>query len=323
MSKSIKLFSLLFLAIIMIVIAPFLGREIISFGELSTSAQENFIFWNLRAPRIIVAFLAGGALSLSGLSFQTLFRNPLATPYTLGIASGASFGAALGISLGLDLSYGPFNIISLFSLAGAAVSVFVTYFLSQKKEGFHTSKLLLAGVALGLFFSSLILALQYFLNETSNKKLIHWLMGSLEVVGFEQVYYLGVPITLSFLILYFKRKDFNLLMVHEDFAHTRGVDVRKSQKILFLIGSVLVASVVSFCGPIGFVGLIIPHFARILLGLDSSYLIPGSFLIGGIFLVSIDLLTRVILPEGVLPIGILTSLIGGPSFIYFLRKSRF
>lgn len=296
------------------VILPFFGRELIGPSMLGNTG-EALIFWQLRVPRVLLSFFAGGGLALSGLLFQALFRNPLATPYTLGVASGASFGASLAIAFG-------FSFLSLWSFAGALLAISLVYTLARWQRNFDTGFILLSGVAVGLFFSSFVLLIQFLSRERDALRLMRWLMGGVNVVGMEWAYKVLPFLTIALFMAFFSIGRLNLLSVNDDFAASRGIDVEKSRKFLFLVASLLVAGVVSECGPIGFVGLIIPHISRILLGHDHRYLLPGSFCLGGVFLGLCDLLARSMIQETLLPLGVITALLGGPFFLYLLLSRQ-
>jgi len=325
MNKSQKYLGLIALITVMtLVICPFLGVDFLSPQLIFNGKDElvNSIFWKIRLPRVLSAFLVGGALSLGGLVFQAMFRNSLATPYTLGIASGSSLGAALYLQLGLSLSFGFINGMSLFTFLGAMLSVCLVYFVAKTRGRLEMNTLLLAGVIIGMFFSSFILFIQFIANERSAMRIIRWLMGGLDVVGMETVYSL-IPFVAIGLIFCFRLcGELNLLTLGDDLATTRGVNVERIRKLLFFLTSIMIAGVISECGPIGFVGLIIPHMIKKVSSYNHYYLVPQSFLAGGSFLVLCDLLSRSLFVETLLPVGVITSLLGGPFFLYILLSKK-
>ncbi|HOE96792.1 MAG TPA: iron ABC transporter permease [Candidatus Sumerlaeota bacterium] len=285
------------------------------------------ILLHLRLPRILLAFLTGGALAVTGAVFQALLRNPLATPYTLGVASGGSFGAVLAFFLPAYLPWiafelGPFNYVQCLSFAGSLGAMALIYGLARTGGRISTMELLLAGVTLGMIFSSLILAVRYFASPHIVVNMDRWLMGGLSVTGYGEVRSvlpflavgLGVQLGLA--------RALDQLGLGEELAQSRGVNVARLQALVFVFGSLAVASVVAVAGLIGFVGLIVPHTARRLTGPDHRLLLPASLLAGGGFLVLCDTVARTIIAPTELPVGIITSLLGGPFFIYLLVRSR-
>ena len=305
--------------------APFLGSSYISFQEIlnpSSTSTEATIFWDLRVPRVILAYLAGAALALSGMTFQALFRNSLATPFTLGVASGASLGATVFLKTGLVLSVFGISGVSIFAGAGALLSIAAVYGISRIQKSFTTSTLLLAGLALSFFFSSLIMFIQYISDFTLTFHTTRWLMGGLEAVGYDVLFQLG-PIVLvgSFIVLALTH-ELNVMTTGEEIAISRGVNVNALKHILFFTTSLMVGGVVALCGPIGFVGMMVPHISRLIVGANHRALIPASFLFGGAFLVLCDTLARTIISPAEIPVGVITSLLGGPFFLWLLLSHK-
>lgn len=302
-----------------LIFAPFLGMETISVDSLLHPATlQSDIFWKIRLPRVLTAFLAGVALALSGMVFQAMFRNPLATPFTLGVSSGAAFGAAFYVKFGALVALLGTAGQSLSSFLGALFSILLVYGLTQVKRGFSTGTMLLAGVAVNFFFSSFILFLQYLSDFTHSFQIIRWLMGGFEIVGFGPVLAIlpfvivGVGITFSL------TNELNLFLLGEDIALSRGVSVQKIKTLLFFATSLMVGGVVAICGPIGFVGMMAPHICRLLVGSDHRYLTPATFLFGGAFLVFCDTLARTLIAPAEIPVGVITALLGGPFFLWLL-----
>jgi len=289
------------------------------FNRDSISAQ---IILNIRLPRIVFAFLVGASLSLVGSVFQVLLRNELATPYTLGISSGGALGAVIAIKTGLIIQILGFSTSVIFSVSGSLLTVAIIYFIARERYELSTFTLLLAGVTIGLFFSALILFIHYLADFTETYRMIRWLMGALDVVGWR------FPITVAavfipvFIYLYIHAPAFNLLLSGSEMAKARGVEVQKLQKWSFIISSVLVGTCVSMAGPIGFIGLIVPHVVRLIMGPDHRKLFGVVVLAGGLFLIWCDTIARSIIAPAELPVGIITSLIGGPFFIYLLIKHK-
>jgi len=316
------LFSLFFIFVLLA--TPFFGPEPIGlkeiFGESGTT--RFFIFWTLRVPRLVLGLLAGASLSMAGLAFQALFRNPLATPFTLGVSSGAAFGAALVVILGLEGTLLFLDPTMVFAFAGALLVIFLLYGLSRRRGGLSTLHLLLAGVALSYFFSSFLLFLQYVADFTETHRVIRWLMGRLESIGYGSSMMILPSFLVGLAILLLYRRELDLLMAGEELARSRGVPVDRVRARLYFVASFLTASTVATCGPIGFVGLVVPHALRMILGVSHGYLVVGCVLLGGPFLVACDVIARNVLVQTELPVGILTALLGGPFFLWLVIRRR-
>lgn len=290
-------------------------------GFPSLSPLEHQIFFQLRLPRAFLAFASGAALSVCGVAFQSFFRNPLATPFTLGVASGASVGAAVYIVLGFSFVFWGISGISLSAFLGAFCTTLLVYFMASFQSSFSSYTLLLAGVSIAIFFSSILLLLQYVGGTPETIKIIYWTMGGLEVVGYSEV--LGIlPFlaggTAPLLILH---RELDLLLTGKQVAMSKGLNVTMVQHLLFFSVSLTTGGVVSVCGPIGFVGLICPHVCRYIIGMKHADLLGASFFFGGGFLVLCDTIGRTILYPAEIPVGIITSLLGGP-FLLFLVVTK-
>ena len=321
-----KLFLLLLLAFFVAVfmIALFWRRESIGLVEaiLNPQSLSAQIIFGLRLPRIIFAFFVGAGLALSGAVFQALLRNDLATPYTLGISSGSALGAVVAIKLGIDLYFYAFSTVSLFSIAGSLFTLFIIYRIVRGAGGFSTFTLILAGVTISLTFSALILFIHYLADFTETYRMVRWLMGSLDVSGWSFPVLLGGVLSLAAIFFIRKTVSFNLLTAGDEFALSKGLNITRLQKQSFLIASVLVGIIVSIAGPIAFVGLIIPHVLRLLIGPDHRWLFPGVLLLGGSFLILCDAIARMIIYPAELPVGVITSLVGGPFFLFLLVRNK-
>jgi len=295
-------------------VAPYLG--VVSLSDLPTVP----VFWQIRVPRAMLAFLAGSGLALAGMTFQAIFRNPLATPFTLGVSSGAAFGATLAIRLGWTVSLLGVSAVSLTAFAGALASLILVYGITMARRSFSTAVLLLAGVAISFFFWSLILFIQYLSDFTSSFRILRWLMGGLETVGYGPVLdVLPFVLSGSAVILCFTR-ELNLMAVGEDLAVSRGVRVGAVRAVLFSASTLMVGGVVALCGPIGFVGMMAPHICRLLIGTEHRYLAPATFLFGGLFLLACDVVARLIIAPAEIPVGVITALLGGPFFVWLLLR---
>ncbi|KKL88430.1 hypothetical protein LCGC14_1924780 [marine sediment metagenome] len=278
------------------------------------------IFIDLRLSRALLAFLVGASLSLSGAILQGYFQNPMAGPFVVGVSSGASFGAVLCIYLGLNIRIIGFSIQSMFAFASGFAIVSLVYLLSQRKGVFKVETLLLTGIAAGALASALTSFL-IFLKADSFEQAVFWLLGSFALSDWNQITAVAPYFFLCFIIAQSLAKDMNLLVLGDDVAQSLGCPVKSVRKIFLAISTFLAASSVSVSGIIGFVGLIVPHGIRILIGPDHKHLFFFSSLTGGIVLLYSDFLARTIL-QGELPIGIITAIVGAPFFIYLLSQRR-
>lgn len=286
-----------------------------------TLERQALIFWRERFPKTMLAMIAGGALALAGLTLQVLFRNPLASPYTLGIASGAAFGACFWLQfapagIGLLLGFSP---VVWASFAGAALATGIVFALFRFR-GLSTDQMLLAGIAVSFFFSSLILALQYATDPGRSFRMLRWTMGRIDPLSADRLLALGLLVLAAAGTLFFFARELDILLTGRDRAMTLGVNVDRFRLALFFLSSILVGAVVSVCGPIGFVGLMVPHLCRMLVGSEHRRLVPATALLGAIFLALCFTLSRSLLDGDILPVGILTSLLGGPFFLWLLLR---
>ena len=316
---------LLCLALLCVAVSPIIGHTIISpeiwFSNAQSTETLRTIVFDIRFPRVVTAFLAGSGLALSGMVFQAMFRNTLATPFTLGVASGASLGAAIYFKFIAAFTLLGISGVSIFAFSGALLTIFLVYGITASKRDMSTSSLLLAGIAISYFFSSLILLLQFLSDMHETVGIIRWTMGGLETYRFHSVLTL-LPFVLSgTLIVFLHLDELNLIATGEDIAISRGVDVKHTKFIWFFGTSLMVGGIVSECGPIGFVGMMVPHMCRLLVGANHRWLAPATFLFGGIFLILCDTLARSIMAGSLIPTGIVTALLGGPFFIWLLLKS--
>ncbi len=285
----------------------------------SETEMERTIILSLRFPRALLAGLVGAGLSVSGVIFQALLRNPLADPYILGVSSGSAVGAIIAILIGLSgLSFG----LPLASFAGALVTIGLVFHFGKQEGKIHPNILLLAGVITGSFLSAIIM---FFLSISPKEELhtiIFWLMGDFSFANPRAISIILPYIVAGFSILYWKSRHLNLILSGEETALQLGVDVERLKIISYLCASLITAASVSLCGLIGFVGLVIPHSARLLFGPDHRLLLPASALIGASFLILCDTFARTILSPVELPVGVITAAFGGPFFIYLLKKRK-
>ena len=317
-------FFIWFMLIGVLILSPFIGavnlnvNEILDFDSLTST-----IFFELRVPRVLFAFFAGTTLALSGLLFQTLFRNALMTPYTLGISSGAVLGAGIAIKLGLGTLFFGIAAISIFGFLGAMFTVFLLIYLSKFLHSSQHESLLLLGIALSLFYTSALMIIFYLGSPMQNDMLIRFTMGSLSVIGWEHPFAIGVITAILFTTIYLYRFELQLLSISEHQASLKGVNAKRVTLTLLLVSSLGIGTLVSISGPIGFVGLVVPHIVAKLYPSTVSHRIVKTALFGGFFLVLCDTITRSLQTQSELPIGIVTALIGGPFFIYLIiSKSK-
>ena len=304
-------------------IAPFVGIEWLTPSILTAERDtpDAVVFWELRLPRVVTAFLAGATLAAAGLTFQALFRNPLATPFTLGISSGASLGAALAVRIGLMGTLLGFAGGQLFAFAGALLSISLVYGLSRIREGMSSASMLLAGVAVSFFFSSLILFIQYTADMYDSFRMLRWVMGSLGGASYATALNILPFAAAGLFYVAAHIRELDLIMAGDEWAAGRGLDVRRVRRNLFIVVSLIVGAVVAQCGPIGFVGMMAPHICRLLVGPRHARLFPVSLLFGGAFLVFCDALARTVLAPIEVPVGIITAFLGGPFFLILLARS--
>jgi iron complex transport system permease protein len=274
------------------------------------------IILSIRLPRVLLAALVGCALSVAGSIFQALLRNPLADPYILGISSGSAVGAVLAMMLGLAAtSFG----LPLASFVGAIGTVVIVFNVGRMGRRVHTNTLLLAGVVINAFFGAVLMFLVSISRTETLHGIIFWLMGDFSFAEYRGVL-LALPyIVLGVFLVYFFARRLNLIVAGEDEALQLGVDVERVKKYAYALASLVTAAAVSVCGLIGFVGLMIPHMVRLVLGPDHRLLIPAAGLWGGAFLVICDTLARSILAPMELPVGVITAAFGAPFFIYLLK----
>jgi iron complex transport system permease protein len=305
----------LILSLAILVIAPFFGEITLNIQEiLNPASSSSMLFWEIRSPRVIIAFCSGAILSLAGLVFQSIFRNPLTTPFTLGVASGATLGTALAIVFFGGLLFWQYAL----SFFGALLTVIVLFLLSRSLKSAQTGSLLLVGIALSFFYSAALMVLYYLSDFEQSYSIVRFTMGSLNIVGFDTAYPILIVSLLFLVSILWQRQPLRLLLTSLDFTFLKGVHVTRLVMSLLLITSLAVAVCVSVVGPIGFVGLIVPHIIKLLYRRSSDTLILPTFFYGGIFLVACDLVARNLGAASDIPIGVVTSFIGGPFFIYLI-----
>jgi iron complex transport system permease protein len=314
-------------AVVAVVLAPTVGSTPISLRrafDRSLPWDENVdaqIFFVARLPRVLAAALVGATLAASGVVLQALLRNPLATPFTLGVSAGAALGAMLAIAAGLDLGALGVSSVPLASFAGSVVATAIVYWLARsQRRGLSTNVLLLAGVTLNSFFSALILFVQYLADFTQAFRTVRWLMGDLDVGSYAPLVAALPLVALSLVAFAVLARSLNLLSLGTDAAAARGVDVARAERLAFLSASLATGAAVSLAGPIGFIGIVVPHLVRLLVGSDHRVVLPASACIGAAFLIGCDLVARTAMAPLELPVGIVTAMIGGPFFLWQLVR---
>ncbi|NLT50397.1 MAG: iron ABC transporter permease [Ignavibacteria bacterium] len=288
--------------------------EIINIFLGNSNSAAVKIIYEIRLPRIILAFLVGGGLSVAGAVFQAILMNPLAEPYILGISSGGAFGAVFSLLLGLS-----FIGTQALAFAGSCMVVFLVFILGKRFGELESNVLLLTGVMVGAFFSAILLVLVTFLDSTL-RSAVFWLIGNLSLAQNDSIYYVApvVIITSGFLIL--NGQKFNVLAMGTTSAKRLGVNTKILVNVSYIIVSAMIGSIVSVSGIIGFVGLLIPHICRLIFGLDNRIIIPASFFLGAAYLVIADTIGRTVIAPSELPVGAVTAILGSPVFIYLLRR---
>jgi iron complex transport system permease protein len=308
-------------------LAPLVGSTTISLTRVfdrSVPFADNVdaqIFFIARMPRVLAGAFTGAALAAAGVVFQAMLRNPLATPFTLGVSAGASLGAMIAIIVGTTFAVGPIGVVPVASLVGAAVAAAIVYRLATLQDrAMSTTVLLLAGVTLNAFFSALILFVQYLADFAQVYRATRWLMGDLDVGSFQPLVAALPLLVIAFGLFALLPSSLNLLSVGADAAATRGVDVARAQRLAFVSASLATAAAVSLAGPIGFIGIVVPHLVRLMVGVDHRIVLPASALFGAAFLVMCDLAARTLLAPVEIPVGVVTAMLGGPFFLWLLIR---
>ncbi len=318
----LKIFTIALLLTVFM-LAPFIGAVSLTISEIFTAQTlSNQIFFDLRLPRVLMAFMAGSTLALAGLLFQSLFRNVLMTPYTLGVSSGAVLGAGIGIKLGVGTLFFGVAAITFFGFLGALLTVLLLLWLSRYLSHDRSNSFLLLGIALSFFYTSALMITYYLSTVIESHMLLRFTMGSLSIIGYTNPLIVSVTSLLLLVVLHVKRYELHLLALSEDQAKLKGVNSEKLRLHLLIIASISVGVLVSLTGPIGFVGLVVPHIVRSLYQRNITELIIPTFFMGGLFLVACDAVARLLSFGSEIPIGIITSLIGGPFFIYLIITKK-
>lgn len=292
-------------------------------GLTDSDDPTAIILLQLRLPRVLLAFLVGGSLAAVGTALQAMLRNPLADPYILGISSGAAFGAAIAILLGLEATVLAFSTLPLFAFGGGLFALAVVYRVASFSGVLPVHTLLLAGVVLNAVFAALIMFTTSIMSPTRSFAMTSWLMGTLTAPAYPVLAVLLIYVATGGGLLFRQARALNVLTLGEDTARSLGVEVERVKKTIFVVSALLTGAVVSISGLIGFVGMMVPHAVRFVVGPDHRLLLPASALVGGAFLAGADAAARTLLAPTEMPVGVITALLGGPFFLYFLvvRKS--
>ena len=313
--------------IAVLLLAPTVGSTPISLARVFdrsipwTDNVDAQIFFVARLPRVLSGALVGAALAAAGVVLQAMLRNPLATPFTLGVSAGGALGAILAIALGLDIGAMGVSSIPIASFTGSLLAIGIVYALaSSQRRGLSTNVLLLAGVTLNSFFSALILFVQFMSDYTQSLRAVRWLMGDLDVGSYAPILAALPFLVAAFAVFAVLPRSLNLLSMGDDVAAARGVDVTRAQRGAFLSASLATGAAVSLGGPIGFIGIVVPHLVRLMVGADHRVVLPAAALFGAAFTVLCDLAARTIIAPIELPVGVITALIGGPFFLWLLVK---
>lgn len=325
---SFNLFLLLFL-IIAFFSALSLGSYEMSLREvLEGLLRGDAVLWSVRIPRILTALIVGASLAIGGAVLQCILKNPLASPFTLGITHGAAFGASIAIVfLGAGLMHrvgegvtitNPY-VIPFFAFAGAMVTATIILLLA-KLRNLSPVAIILAGVAMSSLFQAGVMLIQYFATDIQVAAIVFWTFGDVGRAGWKEIQILFLIFVFSFLYFFHRRWDYNTLLLGDDTAKSLGIEVQRIRLEGMIISSLLTATCVSFTGIIGFVGLVAPHMVRLIIGGDYRFLIPSSTLLGALILLASDTVGRSVISPVIIPVGIVTSMLGAPMFIYLLLK---
>jgi len=291
------------------------------FGMPLGVERLEMIILNIRLPRILLAGLVGAALAVAGATYQGLFRNPLADPYLIGVASGAGLGATIAFLIPFTISWLSFGAVPLFAFIGGICAVAIVYSLARVGKTLPTTTLILAGVALGAFLSSVTSYLLTICGEELHG-IVFWLLGGLSLTKWVEVWTVFPCILAGIIVIWLHARPLNVMQLDEEQAQQLGINVAKVKLILLGTATLITSSAVCFTGLIGFVGIIVPHVVRLIWGPDHRFLLPLSTLVGAIFLILADTLAHTLLPPTEIPVGVITAFCGAPFFLYLLRKKK-
>lgn len=318
---------LIVLLIVSLMLAAATGAVKISMWEIieiltrDVETVNTSILMDIRLPRVFLAAIAGAGLAAVGGVMQSIFKNPLVDSYTLGMSSGAALGAVISIITGLNVSIMGIETTGVFAFIGAVSTLFFVYSLAYTRSRVSINSLLLAGVAVSYFLASVISFLMM-LNHDKIDHIVFWTMGSLSMASWNEFFIAALFILPSLAVLFYYTRELNILVMGEDAAHHLGINTAVLKNILLITCALIVGSVVSTGGTIAFLGLVAPHIVRLVIGSDNKRVIPYSALLGSILLVLSDTVGRVIIQPVEIPVGVMTSIMGGPFFIFLLRRQK-
>ncbi len=316
-----KIITIFAIAVLLLILLPFSGIVTINTSELNNNSYSSFIFWKLRVPRILLGFLAGSGLALGGLIFQNIFRNSLATPYTLGVSSGAAAGVMIALKLNLTAFLFFENALPFFGFVGAMMTVVLILLIASLVKDYSIYTLLMSGVAMNFFFAALIYIIQYISDYTQLVSGVRWMMGEIPPVPYSTLAWVASIYILFSAATFILRKELIIISAGDSFASSKGVNIKQIRILMFILVSLFTGIIISSTGPIGFIGLIIPHICRITFRGNFTVTMLGTMIGGGLFLVIADYLARILIPPAEIPVGIITALTGAPFFIFILISS--
>jgi iron complex transport system permease protein len=317
------------LTVVVCLLAPLVGSTAIHLSRVfdrSIPFADNIdaqVFFIARLPRVVAAAIVGAGLALSGVVFQALLRNPLAAPDTLGVSAGATLGAMLALTAHADFTLFGISVVPLTSFAGAVGALVIVFALSlARRRGTSSTVLLLGGIAIAALLNAAGRFIQYLADVTDTFRTVQWLMGSLDVGSYAPILASLVPFGLACVGFVTLPRVLDLISLGEEAAEARGVDVVRTERLALISASLSTGAAVSLGGPVLFVGLIVPHMVRLIVGADHRLVLPASALFGASFLIVCDLIARTIVAPVEMPVGIITSIIGGPFFLWLLFRGR-
>lgn len=326
-------------ALVLVLVCLQLGTQYVGLGQMVgvfsaalfglTSDNEalgttSVILLQVRLPRVLLGFLVGGCLASVGVALQALLRNPLADPYVLGVSSGAALGVSLAVLFGIGTTVLALSMLPVCGFMGGLLALLIIYRMAATYDRLPIHSVLLAGVILNAIFSALIMFITSIMEPNRSFGMMAWLMGSLTAPAYPALAALSIYLLVGLGLLFKQIRVLNILALGEEPARSLGIDTERAKRFIFLVSALLTGAVVSVSGMIGFIGMIIPHAVRLLIGADHRLLLPASALVGGMFLMVADTIARTAFVPSEVPVGIITALAGGPFFVYLLvwRKDR-
>ena len=331
--------ALVLLSLILVTLCLQLGTQYIGLGNIfgllssalfgATSEPDAFrttgvILLQVRLPRVFLGFLVGSCLAAVGVALQALLRNPLADPYVLGVSSGAALGVAIAVLFGIGTTVLALSLLPVCGFAGSLLALLVIYRMAASYDRLPIHSVLLAGVILNAIFSALIMFITSIMEPNRSFGMMAWLMGSLTAPAYPVLSALTAYLLVGLVLLLKQVRVLNILALGEEPARSLGINTERTKRVIFLLSALMTGAVVSFSGMIGFIGMIIPHAVRLVVGADHRLLLPASALVGGMFLMVADTMARTLFVPSEVPVGVITALAGGPFFVYLLvwRKDR-